>query len=210
MPGSERTFDAAFARRFAAYTGAVPLALLIWDAQRGNLGVNEVNYALRTTGLLGLIYLTLTLAVTPLRKVVKWNGLIAARRIFGLLGFGYIAIHFAVYVVWDRDGSPRSTFSEILDRRYLLIGFSALVLMIPLAITSTDAMIKRVGGKRWKRLHQLNYVIVPLGVLHFYLLVKADTARPRLFALAVGALLAYRAIVWLRKKVPIQVKATTS
>jgi sulfoxide reductase heme-binding subunit YedZ len=203
---SERTFDAAFVRRFAAYTGAVPLALLVYDAQAGRLGVNEVSYALHTTGLLGLIYLTLSLAVTPLRRLTGWNPLNAARRIFGLLGFGYIAIHFAIYLIWDRDGSLRSTFSEIAARTYLLVGFAALVLMIPLAITSTDAMVRRVGGKRWRLLHRLNYVIVPLGVLHFLLLVKADTTRPTQFAIVVGALLAFRAAGWLRKRIPAKVE----
>ncbi len=194
MRGSERVFDAPFARRFAAYTGFVPLALLIWDARHDQLGVNGVNYAIRTTGMLGLIYLTLTLAVTPLRRLTKWKLLIPARRVLGLLGFGYIALHFAIYVWWDRDGDLGSTLDEIVARRYLQIGFLALVLMLPLVITSTDAMVRRLGGKRWQLLHRLTYVIVPLGVLHFYLLVKADTAKPKLFAAVVATLLLARLI----------------
>ena len=132
------------------------------------------------------------LAVTPLRKLLAAPTLIAARRNLGLLGFGYIALHFLVYFWWDREGSVGSTVDEIALRRYLWFGFGALVLMLPLAITSTDAMVARLGAKRWKLLHRLIYVIVPAGVLHFYILVKADTSRPKLFAWVVGGLLGFR------------------
>jgi len=185
-------FDASFGRRFAAVTGVVPLALLAWDAGHGRLGVNAVNYAIHTTGLLGLIYLTLTLLVTPVRRLSGWNGLLGARRALGLLGFAYIAMHFAIFFWWDRDHSVASTVEEIVERRYLQIGFAALVLMIPLAVTSTDAMVRRLGAKRWKLLHRLVYPIVVGGVLHYYLLVKADTRQPRIFAIVVGALLLFR------------------
>jgi glycine betaine catabolism B len=185
-------FDASFARWFAGLCGVVPALLLLWDAQHGQLGVNGINYAIRTTGLLGLIFLVGGLIVTPLRRLTGWSTLIAARRALGLLGFGYIALHFAIYVWWDRDGSLRSTLDEILERRYLQLGFAALVLMVPLAITSTDAMVRRLGGRRWKLLHRLAYAVAILGVLHYYLLVKADTSQPRLFAIVLGASLAFR------------------
>ena len=191
------TFDASFARWFAGLCGLVPAALLLWDALHGRLGVNGVNYAIRTTGMLGLVFLTLTLAVTPLRRVLDLPVLIAARRNLGLLGFGYIALHFLIYFWWDREGNVGSTLREIVERQYLWFGFAALVLMLPLAVTSTGGMVKRLGGKRWKALHQLVYVIVPFGVIHYWLLVKADTGRPKAFAIVVGVLLGYRLVMWL-------------
>lgn len=194
MPTSERVFDARFGRWFAAIAGLAPAVLLGYDAAQGQLGVNGVNYAIRTTGLLGLIFLVLALAVTPVRRLTGWNALIAARRSLGLLGFAYIALHFAIFFWWDRDRSLASTVEEVVSRRYLQIGFAALVLMVPLAITSTDAWVRRLGARRWKRLHRLTYLIVIGGVAHYYLLVKADTRQPRAFAIVVGALLLHRAV----------------
>jgi ferredoxin-NADP reductase/DMSO/TMAO reductase YedYZ heme-binding membrane subunit len=188
------TFDASFARWFAGLCGLVPLAILIWDALHDRLGVNGVNYAIRTTGLLGLVFLMLTLVVTPLRKLTGWPVLIAARRNLGLLGFGYIALHFVIYFWWDREHDVGSTLHEIVARQYLWFGFGALLLMLPLAVTSTDAMVARLGAKRWKRLHRLIYLIVPAGVLHYYLLVKADTRQPRAFAFVLVGLLGYRLV----------------
>lgn len=185
-------FDPAFTRRFAAACALVPFVLLLWDAQHGRLGVNGVNYAIRTTGLVGLTFLAATLAVTPLRRLTGWPVLVAARRPLGLAGFAYLALHFVIYVWWDRDRSLSSTFDEIIARRYLWFGFGALLLMLPLAVTSTDAMVARLGARRWKALHRLTYLVVVAGIVHFYLLVKADTRTPRAFAIAVGALLAFR------------------
>ena len=184
--------DAKFAKRLVLLNGLVPALVLAWDAYRGQLGVNEVNYAIRTTGLIGLIFLTLSLAITPLRKVTGWNVLIAVRRNLGLYGFFYILAHFLIFFVWDRAFSLGSTLEEIYERVYLWFGFGALVMMIPLAVTSTDAMVSRLGAKRWKLLHRLNYPIVAAGVVHFYLLVKADTTRPVAFGIVVGGLLLFR------------------
>ncbi|HVV84084.1 MAG TPA: ferric reductase-like transmembrane domain-containing protein [Kofleriaceae bacterium] len=185
-------FDASFARWFAGVCGLVPLAVLVWDALHGKLGVNGVNYAIRTTGLLGLVFLTITLMITPLRRLTNRPVLIAARRNLGLLGFGYIALHFIIYFWWDREHSVSSTVHEIIAREYLWFGFGALVLMLPLAITSTDAMVARLGAKRWKLLHRLVYVIVGAGVLHYYMQVKADTRQPKAFAAVLAVLLAFR------------------
>ena len=189
------TFDASFARWFAGLCGVVPLALLGWDALHDKLGVNGINYAIRTTGLLGLVFLMLTLVVTPLRRITGWNLLIAARRNLGLYGFGYIALHFIIYFWFDREHDVADTVREIIDRQYLWFGFGALVLMLPLAITSTDAMVARLGAKRWKLLHRLVYLVVISGVVHYYLLVKADTRQPRAFAIVLGALLGVR-LIW--------------
>ena len=186
--------DARFAKRLAIVNGCVPLAILGWDALNHQLGVNDVNFAIRTTGLIGLVCLVLSLVVTPLRRLTGWTKLIAIRRNLGVLGFTYIAIHFAIFFLWDRQGSVSSTAHEIVARVYLWFGFGALVLMIPLVITSTDAMVSRLGARRWKRLHRLAYPIAIGGVVHYYLLVKSDTRQPMAFAIALGALLGYRAV----------------
>ncbi|HEV7553804.1 MAG TPA: ferric reductase-like transmembrane domain-containing protein, partial [Kofleriaceae bacterium] len=184
--------------------GIVPAILLVWDAYHGNLGVNGVNYAIRSTGMLGLVFLTLSLAITPIRRLTKWNILISARRNLGVYGFVYILSHFLIFFWWDRDGDIADTLSEIIDRPYLWYGFGALLLMVPLVLTSTDGMVTRLGPKRWKALHRLSYVAVLGGVIHFYLLVKADTSRPFAFSVAFGALMLFRIVdneVELRREV---------
>jgi ferredoxin-NADP reductase/DMSO/TMAO reductase YedYZ heme-binding membrane subunit len=184
--------DGKLAKWIVIVSGLVPGALLAWDAYRGNLGVNEVNFAIRTTGMVGLVFMTLSLVITPLRRLTGWNWLLSARRNLGVYGFLYIAAHFAIFFLYDRDGSVGSTLSEIVERVYLWFGAGSLALMIPLAITSTDAMVTRVGPKRWKLLHRLAYVAVLFGVIHFYLLEKADKTRPIAFAVVFGGLMVFR------------------
>ncbi|MBC7975398.1 MAG: ferric reductase-like transmembrane domain-containing protein, partial [Myxococcales bacterium] len=183
-----------FAKRLVIVNGLVPAALLAWDAWHHQLGVNEVNFAIRTTGLVGLIFLVLSLVVTPLRKLTGWQTLIAVRRNLGVLGFSYLLTHFVIFFALDRAGSISSTLEEIVSRVYLWFGTAALVLMIPLAVTSTDAMIRRVGARRWKRLHRLAYPIAICGVVHYYLLVKSDIRQPLAFAIVLGVLLVYRVV----------------
>ena len=182
-----------FAKRLVIINGLVPAALLAWDAYRHQLGVNEVNFAIRTTGLVGLVFLVLSLIVTPLRRLTGWNVLIAVRRNLGVLAFSYLLSHFAIFFLLDREGSISSTLEEIVSRVYLWFGTAALVLMIPLAVTSTDGMVSRLGAKRWKLLHRLAYWIVPFGVVHYFLLVKSDIRQPVVFAVVVSLLLVYRA-----------------
>jgi len=189
---SSRIVDTHFAKWLVIVNGLVPLAVLTWDAKRHQLGVNEVNFAIHTTGLVGLVLLTLSLMITPLRRFTSWNALVAIRRNLGVLGFTYILIHFLIFFWWDRDGSVASTATEIVERVYLWFGFGSLVLMIPLALTSTDTMVSRLGPKRWKLLHRLTYLAISAGVVHYYLLVKSDTRQPIAFGVAVGALLLYR------------------
>jgi len=189
-----RLLDTRFAKRLVLLNGLVPMVLLAWDAAHHQLGVNEVNFAIRTTGLIGLVFLVLALVVTPLRKLTGWNALIAVRRYLGVFGFAYLAVHFAIFFVFDREGSLSSTLEEIVKRAYLWFGTAALVMMIPLAVTSTDGMVSRLGARRWKRLHRLAYPIVICGVVHYYLLVKSDVRQPLVFAVLAGALLAYRLV----------------
>jgi ferredoxin-NADP reductase/DMSO/TMAO reductase YedYZ heme-binding membrane subunit len=184
--------DGPFLKHFVIACCLVPGALLLWDGYQGQLGVNEVNFAIRTTGLVGLVFLVLALAITPLRRVLRWNVLISARRNLGVFGFLYILAHFTIFWLYDRDGSLGSTLGEIVERPYLWFGFGALVLMAPLAITSFDGMVTWLGAKKWKRLHRLAYVAAIGGVVHYYLLVKADTTKPIVFASVLGLLFAAR------------------
>lgn len=187
-------FDKALLVRLVVACGLVPLALLAWDALHDALGANDVNFAIRTTGLVGLVLLMLTLAVTPLRRLTGWAMILGARRALGLLAFTYLAVHFAIFFLWDREASVSSTVHEIGERTYLLLGFIGLVIMTALAATSTDRMVARLGAKRWKLLHRLVYVAAILGVVHFLLLVKSDIRAPRAFAFVLGALLLFRAV----------------
>ncbi len=190
-----KLIDTHFAKWLMIINGLVPAALLVWDAEHHHLGVNEVNFAIHTTGLVGLVCLMLSLAITPVRKLTGWNGLIAVRRNLGVLGFFYISLHFAIFFWWDREGSITSTVDEIISREYLWYGFGALVAMVPLVITSTDGWVTRLGAKRWKLLHKLAYPIAIAGVIHYYELVKSDTTRPKAFAYALAVLLSYRVVM---------------
>ncbi len=191
---TSRFVDGPFAKRFVIACALVPALVLAWDAWRGQLGVNGVNYAIRSTGMLGLVYLMLSLLITPLRVLTGWNVLISVRRNLGVFGFFFIATHFIIYFVLDRGLDVADTVGEIVKRRYLWFGFGALLLMIPLAVTSTDGMVSRLGPRRWKALHRLVYPAVLGGVIHFYLLVKSDTRRPFAFAVAFAALMLFRIV----------------
>jgi ferredoxin-NADP reductase/DMSO/TMAO reductase YedYZ heme-binding membrane subunit len=181
-----------FAKSIVLLNGAVPLILLVWDALVGRLGANPVNFAIRTTGVLALIFIVLTLAVTPVSRITGWGWLGQFRRILGLYAFFHAGLHFLIFFWFDREASVLGTLSEITMRTYLMVGIVGLVLMAPLAITSTNRMIKRLGPKRWKMLHRLVYVVAIAGALHFAMLVKADLARPIGFAIPIAVLLAWR------------------
>lgn len=187
--------DLPFWKSLVAINGAVPLVLLIVDAFRGQLGANAVNFALHTTGILSLLFLGLSLAVTPLRQLTGWHVVVGFRRSLGLFSFFYACVHLALYVGFDRALSLTSTFDEVLKRRYLQVGLAAIVLMMPLAVTSTNAMMSRLGARRWKRLHRLAYPVAALGALHYFLLVKSDVRQPLAFAGVFAVLLASR-LAW--------------
>jgi DMSO/TMAO reductase YedYZ heme-binding membrane subunit len=172
----------------------VPVILLGWDAWGGNLGANPVNFAIRTTGMLALIFLVLSLTVTPASRLTGYGWLVHFRRMLGLNAFFHAALHFLLFFVFDRSASFRSTASEILLRPYLMVGAFGLLLMAPLAATSTNGMIKRLGTARWKALHRLAYLAAVAGELHFYMLVKADVTFPYAFASALGVLFLYRLV----------------
>ncbi len=196
--------DIRFAKFLVFINGGVPLAILTWDAFNHHLGANPANFAILTTGMLTLVFLMLTLMVTPLRKLTGWNWLIFSRRTFGLYAFFYGCAHFLIFFALDRSFSISSTLSEMAKRNYLLVGITALLLMVPLAVTSTNAMIKRLGAKRWHNLHRLVYVTAILGVLHFYMQKKskADLALPLTFAVGLGFLLGFRILAAFRRTPP--------
>lgn len=174
--------------------GAVPLGMLAGDAARGQLGANPATAALHVTGMLALIFLLLSLVITPLRWWTAWGGWLALRRALGLYSFFYAILHVAIYVAFDRGLNIGSALAEIGLRRFLQVGGLALLLMVPLAITSTNAMQRRLGSKRWKRLHQLTYIIAVLSVAHFYMLVKSDVRLPLAMAGVVAILLGWRVV----------------
>ena len=191
---TSKFLDTRFAKWLVIANAMVPAALLVWDAEHHDLGINEVNFAIKTTGLVGLTLLILSLVITPLRRLTKWNLLVAIRRNLGVIGFFYILTHFLIFFWWDREGSITSTVDEILDREYLWFGFGALVLMVPLAITSFDSMVSKLGAKWWKLLHRLTYVAIAAGAYHYWLQAKSDKRQPDAFGYVVIALIAYRII----------------
>jgi sulfoxide reductase heme-binding subunit YedZ len=191
--------DAKFNKALIFINSLVPLALLVWDALRGNLGANPIEYFLRTTGVLTLVFLLITLAITPLRKIFGWNSLIKFRRMLGLYAFFYGCLHLATYVGFDRALSLSGTVADVFERPFIAVGMLSFFLMIPLALTSTNAMVKRLGGKNWQRLHRLTYLIAAGGVIHFWMIVKSDIFYPFLFGLVLAGLLGYRYFAGKRK-----------
>ena len=171
----------------------IPLGQLVFNYFTDNLTANPIEYITRFTGSYALLILLSSLAVTPLRKLTGWNELIKLRRMLGLFAFFYAALHFATYMVLDLFFDFSAIGKDILKRPYITVGFSALVLMIPLALTSNAAMIRRLG-KRWQQLHYLVYGIAMLGVVHFYWLVKADIRRPVQYGAVLVLLLGYRLV----------------
>jgi sulfoxide reductase heme-binding subunit YedZ len=180
----------------------VPLARLVAAAFTGGLGVNPIEFVTRSTGTWTLSLLLITLAVTPLRRVTGWNWLIRLRRMLGLFAFFYACLHFTTYVWLDQFFDPAAIVKDVVKRPFITVGFSAFVLLIPLAATSTHAMVRRLGGKAWQRLHYLVYLIATLGVVHYWWLVKKDVTQPMLFAAALAVLLGYRVVHQLRNLSP--------
>jgi sulfoxide reductase heme-binding subunit YedZ len=191
---SRRKSAAPSFEKVLVFTNAlVPLAMLGWDALRGSLGANPTEFATRTTGMLTLVFLMLTLAVTPLRKLTGHAPIAQLRRMVGLYAFFYGCLHLLTYVWFDKVFVLADIVADTFKRPFIFVGMASFLLMVPLAVTSTNAMAKRLGGKRWRRLHRATYAIAAGGVLHYYLLVKADTRIPVAFAVVLAVLLGYRA-----------------
>ncbi len=194
-----------FSKVVLAINALVPLLLLSWDVFRKQAGANAGEYVTRTTGMLTLVFLMLTLAVSPFRKTFGWNSLIKFRRMLGLFAFFYGFLHLLTYIGFDRFFNFRSIPADVVSRPFITFGMLAFLLMLPLAITSTDEMVKRLGGKQWSRLHKVVYGAGVSGALHFYLFVKSDYRLPVTFGFILLLLLAHRLLV---KFYPPQVSPT--
>lgn len=194
-----RMSETQFNKLLISINAFVPLILFALDLRLGNVGTNPINFFLLTTGILTLVSLLITLSITPLRKLFGWNGLIKYRRMLGLYSFFYGTLHFATYSLFEKGGNLIEIFRDAFRRPFILVGFMAFLLMIPLAVTSTNGMIKRLGGKRWAGLHRMTYAIAVLGILHFYLLVKSDIFYPAMFGLILSVLLGYRILESIKK-----------
>jgi sulfoxide reductase heme-binding subunit YedZ len=186
--------DTRFPKSLLFINAVVPLALLLWDVYHKRVGANPLEFVTRTTGMLTLVFLMITLAVTPLRTITRLNWLTKFRRMLGLFAFFYGFLHLMTYIWFDRFFNIKSVPGDVVSRPFIAIGMLAFFLMTPLAITSTNKMIKRLGGKRWSLLHKLVYLAGIGGVLHFWMLVKSDTRLPLTFAFVLALLLAFRVL----------------
>ena len=177
-----------------------PLVRLVAGAPLGLLGVNPVELIQRSTGTWTLVLLLATLSVTPLRRLGRWNWLAGLRRMLGLYAFFYAALHFTTFVWLEHFFDPAAIAKDIVKRPFITIGFAAFMLLIPLAATSTNAMLRRLGGRNWAALHRLVYVIGVRGVIHYWWLVKRDITQPAIYALVLALLLGLRALWAARRR----------
>jgi sulfoxide reductase heme-binding subunit YedZ len=182
----------------------VPLERLLWKALHDGLGANPIEVITHSTGDWTLILVLTTLSITPLRRITHQYWLIGVRRMVGLFAFFYGTLHFLTYIWLDKFFDLHEMLKDIAKRPFITGGFSAFVLMIPLALTSTAWSIRRLGGKNWQRLHRLIYFTGILGVVHYTWLVKADRHKPIEYGIVLGILLAYRVAIWAseRRKQP--------
>lgn len=192
-------------KQLVFFLASLPLLWLGWSAMSGGLGANPIETITHFTGDWALRLLLLTLAVTPLRKLAGWKPVIQVRRMLGLFTFFYAALHFLTWLVLDQFFFWPGILEDIGKRPYITVGFAAFILLIPLAVTSTKGMMRRLGS-RWKQLHKLVYVIAVLAVLHFLWLVKADLFEPLVYASILTLLLLARTS-WVGRR---RAAATTS
>jgi methionine sulfoxide reductase heme-binding subunit len=188
----------------------IPLGELLWRFITGNLGINPVETLQHGTGDWTLRFLVFTLSITPLRKLFKLPDLIRFRRMLGLFVFFYVCLHFLTYLGPDQSFDVAGMWKDVAKRPYITVGFTAFVLLIPLAITSTAGWIRRLGGKRWQALHRSIYVAAVCGVIHYYWLVKSDVRKPLFYGALVAVLLLWRLGDWFfkrRSQAPMRVAA---
>jgi sulfoxide reductase heme-binding subunit YedZ len=179
----------------------IPLALLVWGAFNNDLGANPINEIIRDTGRWGLRFLLITLCVTPLRRVTGWNPIMKFRRMLGLYAFFYSALHLIAYIIFEAELGIVYVFVDAIQRMYITVGWIGLLPLIPLAITSTDRMVRHLGGRRWQLLHRMVYVAALASVGHFVLLVKADLLLPLIY-LAILLLLLLLRLPVVAKRLP--------
>ena len=192
--------DIAFYKALIFLNSSIPLAIMLWDAAHGQVGVNPVEVFIRTFGVLTLLFVLITLCVTPLRKLLGWGFLIKYRRMLGLFAFFYGCLHLLTYIAFDRSWGFSSVVADVVKRPFIAVGMASFVLLIPLALTSTNKMMRRLGAKRWLALHKLVYAVASGGVVHFWMFVGAEVTWPLTFAVVAALLLGYRLLVWWRKR----------
>ncbi len=177
----------------------VPLGLLGLKAYQGNLGANPIEVITHSTGDWTIRFLLITLAITPLRRITGWQGWIRFRRMLGLFAFFYGVLHLTTWVWLDKFFDVHEMIADVYKRRFITVGMAALLLMTPLALTSTKGWIRRLGT-RWQKLHRLIYVSAILGVIHYWWLVKADVSKPEQYAVILAVLLGIRVVIAARKR----------
>jgi sulfoxide reductase heme-binding subunit YedZ len=180
--------------------GLAPLALLAIQGAQGTLGPNVIEAVLNQTGLMALIFLVSSLACTPLKLLFQWTWPIRIRKLVGLMAFSYAVIHFLTYAVADQGLKLRPILEDITKRKFIAVGLIALVLLVPLAVTSTNAAVRRMGFPAWQRLHRLVYVSASLGVIHFVWRVKKDATEPLIYGAVLTLLLGIRVVEAVRKR----------
>ena len=188
----------------------VPFASLVWRALHANLGANPVEFVQHATGDWTLRFLVFTLSITPLRRLLGIPELIRFRRMLGLFAFFYVCLHFLTYIGPDQSFNLGGMWKDVQKRRYITVGFTAFVLLIPLAFTSTAGWIRRLGGRRWQLLHRAIYVSAVCGVIHYYWLVKSDVRKPLFYGALVALLLLWRLAGWFsrrRSQAPVRASA---
>lgn len=174
--------------------GVLPAAAIVLRASQDGLGANPISEALNRLGLTALVFLVLSLACTPVQLMTQWTWPVRIRRALGLTGFGYATVHFLAYLVLDQQLALGDVLEDVGKRPFITVGFAAWLLLIPLALTSTKAAVKRLGFVRWKQVHRLAYLCAALGVVHFYWRVKKDTTEPLIYGAVVGFLLLVRVV----------------
>jgi methionine sulfoxide reductase heme-binding subunit len=191
-----RTFARLQAALFAA--ALLPLARLFFLGATEGLGANPVEFVIRSLGTWALVGLVVTLSITPLRLATAWAWPMRLRRMFGLFTFFYAVLHFGAYLWLDQWFELAAIWKDVLKRPYITVGFTALLLLVPLAVTSTHGWVRRLGGRRWQRLHRLVYVIALLAILHFWWQksAKNDIGEPLAYAIVIGLLLGTRLLRW--------------
>jgi sulfoxide reductase heme-binding subunit YedZ len=184
---------------FIFVMATLPAFYLVYGAIAGTLGANPIEYIIRDLGEWGLIFLIITLSLRPLRDVTKQSFLMGLRRMLGLFAFFYVCLHMLVYVILDLSGSISALWREIVERQFITVGMLAFLLLIPLAVTSHQKLIKKMGAAKWQRLHRLVYPIGILAVIHYYMMAKADKTEPLIYGFILALLLGYRAVVYVQK-----------
>jgi sulfoxide reductase heme-binding subunit YedZ len=182
----------------------VPVTAIVVRAARAELGADPIAQALNQLGLVALVFLIAALVCTPLKMLFGWTWPIRLRRMLGVLAFVYAALHVATYVVLDQSFDSAAIFADVVKRKFIFVGFAAFVLIVPLAATSTNASVKRLGFVRWKRLHRLAYLAPAFAVLHFVWRVKKDVTEPAVYGTFLAALLLIRVydFWWTRHEAP--------